>query len=134
MENLNIRQKTNFDLSGGGFLKTVTINGQSIEMWYQTIPLESSIKKFGYCCEPKAIAYPLVIQEEGEEGEKEIQIGKTGMFEVQPEEFQEKSSKTEDIEIIITSIKVPWSLTELTQEEQENYHGFNFTLDYVTAN
>ena len=42
--------------------------------------------KFGYICEPNAIAYPIFING------KQIELGKTGIFEIQPETFIKKSN------------------------------------------
>ena len=67
------------------------------------------IVKLGYICEPKGKDYPIYLVSNGEE--KEFYLGKTGMFEIQPETFLNINGD-EDEEIItvipkITAIHVP---------------------------
>lgn len=67
------------------------------------------IVKLGYVCEPKGKDYPIYLVSNGDE--KEFYLGKTGMFEIQPETFLDINGD-EDEEIItvipkITAIHVP---------------------------
>lgn len=67
------------------------------------------IVKLGYVCEPKGKDYPIYLISNGDE--KEFYLGKTGMFEIQPETFLDINGD-EDEEIItvipkITAIQVP---------------------------
>ena len=79
------------------------------------------ILKFGYICEPNALDIPIYITFNKESFPKEIRLGKTGMFEIQPEIFIDKNAENQEIDIdfYITSVKVP--------------KGYSFSLDYITA-
>ena len=136
---INITQYTNYDIeSAGEVTKTVHVGGDlgsDRTVIYKNLPasyLKQQIHKFGYCCEPRAIQYPIFITINTKNGnvESEFQIGKTGMFEVQPEELKiEGSSETEPIEVNILGVKLPWQDTTLPAES--NYHGFKFTFDFM---
>lgn len=85
--------------------------------------IPSNVAKIGYCCEPKGIAYPIFLLSQGESDWKEYQIGKTGMLEVQPEEWKDVNSENEEDREGLTAytyiigIKVPDRI--------------KFVLDYV---
>lgn len=136
----NIKQITNFDIKNAITTTKNVIAGGDIgydkhvyrAVQYKTISqvyLRNSITKFGYCCEPKAIQYPIFLTINGIE--KEFQIGKSGMFELQPEEWTNVNAyDPEDLEtnVIVTEIKVPWRFDEV---DDENYQGYNFKLDFI---
>ena len=130
----NVKQITNFDLKNAVSVnKNVIIGGETYRnVQYKIISqtyLKNNINKFGYCCEPKAIPYPIFLTINGIE--KEFQIGKTGMFELQPDTWQninDDSSIEQEINVIVTEIKVPWRFNE---PNDENYQGYNFKLDFI---
>jgi hypothetical protein len=122
----NITQITNYDISSAASTtKNVLVGGDKgtiRSVVYKTLPLPTNqVNKFSYCCEVKALQYPIFLTVNGVE--KEFQIGKTGMLEVQPEIWQDDT----DVIVTVTSIKVPWSFGEV----DENYLGFNFKLDFI---
>lgn len=78
---------------------------------YKKILSNVEIIKFGYCCENKGILYPIIINIDGKY--QMIFPNKEGIYEMQPEEFQEETT-----DCIVTEILVP--------------EGIEFTLDYVT--
>lgn len=135
----NIKQITNFDINNlPSISKIITVDEDPNPatkirtVIYKVITNEyvsQKIEKLGYCCEPKAFAYPIFLTLEGY-GEKKIEIGKTGMFEVQPEDQIniENIGTEEDITIKIIEIKVPWQWTD---DPNPGPHGFNFKLDYA---
>ena len=130
----NVKQITNFDLKNAVSVnKNVIIGGETYRnVQYKVISqtyLKNNINKFGYCCEPKAIPYPIFLTINGTE--KEFQIGKTGMFELQPDTWQninDDSSIEQEINVVVTEIKVPWRFNE---PNDENYQGYNFKLDFI---
>ena len=121
----DIKQITNYDLSSPvtsyytittHIRPNVNIAGGTIKrnVNYAVITFNKDIPKFGYCCEPKALSYPIFIDN------KEFQIGKTGMFEIQPEEWinvNDEESYEQETNVTIRSLEVPI--------------GFNFKLDYI---
>lgn len=120
----NLRQLTNFDIQEGyvnaGQHKVLYVE-DSIPVDYVHIDFEKPVSKLGYCCEPRAIGYPIILYFDNNK-QDEFEIGKTGMFEVQIETFRNKDKKTEkinniDIQINITGIDIP--------------KDFNFVLDYA---
>lgn len=100
----NIRQKTNFDLTGDIEIRN--------DIPYKTLIFDDDqgktpVYKFGYCVnDNQGINYPIFIyfSENDNEG-KEFQIGKTGMFEIQQEELP-NASETEDSEIKVGIYKL----------------------------
>jgi hypothetical protein len=71
MGDINVKQITNFDLKNKTFYNpdpNVEVKGekQLKQMRYKTAYYSDSIfiKKFSYCCEPKAKAYPIFINGE----------------------------------------------------------------------
>lgn len=114
----NIRQITNYDISN---LPT-TYKAGSLDRLTEYIIISNSVLggnmvKFGYCAaNPKAIGYPIYFTIKGEE--KKVLIGKTGMFEVNIENYYDYSEETyKTIKPQITEIKVPKEIP--------------FSLDYV---
>ncbi len=106
----NIRQKTNFDLTGGEE-KTVRVGGDKGEtrtLTYKSILFESNVFKLGYCTnDNEGMNYPIfLVFLTGEE--KEFQIGKTGMFEFQPEEWRDVNADDTErtAEVFVTELKV----------------------------
>lgn len=136
----NIKQITNFDIKDAITTTKNVIAGGDIgydkhsyrSVQYKTISqsyLRNTISKFGYCCEPKAIQYPIFLTINGVE--KEFQIGKTGMFELQPETWMNVNrddSEEQEANVIVSEIKVPWRFDE---PNDENYQGYNFKLDFI---
>lgn len=106
----NIRQKTNFDLTGGEE-KTVRVGGDKGEtrtLTYKSILFESNVFKLGYCTnDNEGMNYPIfLVFSTGEE--KEFKIGKTGMFEFQPEEWRDVNDDDTErtAEVFVTELKV----------------------------
>ena len=96
------------------------------EVIYKIALSNLNIIKFGYCCEPVAIPYPIYLTING--NEQKFEIGKTGMFEVQPEIFKNinnPDAEEEEINITITQVKVPIRVADGSIPD------FNFKIDYV---
>ena len=104
----NIRQLTNYDtknfpieykMGGGNRLAPYTI--------IRNNSLGGNMVKFGYCAaDPRAIGYPIYITVNGYE--QQIYIGKTGMFEVNIEDYyDEQTSSYRTVTAQVTEIKVP---------------------------
>lgn len=117
----NIKQITNFDLRGTPVRMTITKANVYTTHPYYTISstqLQSEdISKLGYCCEPKGIGYPIFLTLNGKE--TAFEIGKTGMFEFQEEDWKDVNTDPDKIRTAIVSlseIKVP--------------AGIRFVLDY----
>lgn len=134
---MNIKQYTNFDVANfNTATKTVRVGGdlgEDREVQYKIITFSPGIIKFGYCCEPKALQYPIFIQTT-DQSLKEFQIGKTGMFEIQPEEWinvNDLEPKEEEMLVSILQILVPWKW--INEPVDENFKGYNFKLDYATG-
>lgn len=137
----NIKQITNFDIIDTPEITKSVIAGGDIgydkhgykNVIYKIISsalLKKDINKFGYCCESKAIQYPIFLTINGIE--KEFQIGKTGMFELQPETWKnvnDEESQEEESNVLVSEIKVPWKWEE--EPEVNNYQGYNFKLDFI---
>lgn len=133
----NIKQLTNFDIKNAPTITKIVLVGGDLgerrEVEYKIISqtlLRNDITKFGYCCELKAIQYPIFLTINGIE--ENFQIGKTGMFELQPETWKNINGSTPEEEyesnVIVTEIKVPWRFDEI---DNENYQGYNFKLDFI---
>lgn len=84
----NIKQLTNRDLINLPSVDKVIMKAEELTTYpYKIITtdmLKGIITKLGYCCEPKGIGYPIFLTFQEQE-EQAFQIGKTGMFEFQPE-------------------------------------------------
>ena len=99
----NIRQITNYDLVGASEVtKTIQIGGdkgKTIDYQYKVITSamlgSENVFKFGYCANSnKGIDYPIFLVLNGTE--TEFQLGKTGMFEFQPEQWEDVNVPTEE--------------------------------------
>ena len=114
----NIRQITNFDIppSAPTIDKEITIGGdkgQTITYPYREITAallgSGNVFKFGYCANNnQGMAYPIFLTLNNEE--KEFQLGKTGMFEFQPEEWQDVNDEepvTQTAEVYLSAVLVP---------------------------
>ena len=104
----NVAQITNFDVQD---LPTIEKeNGK-----YAKYEFEAKIEKLGYCCEPKGIgSWIYIYLEEQPETAVPIQIGKSGMYEVQPEPFlklnEENVIEEVDMKVNIIAIELPKNL------------------------
>lgn len=126
----SVQQVTNFsDIVKTALViyKTITIGDQEITN-VPYVQLDASLLtggngpliKIGYACEAKGIGYPIFITNEGQSSAYEISIGKTGMYEVQPEYFKSLNDITyTEKEILpqLSKIQVPKNII--------------FKLDYV---
>lgn len=104
---INIKQITNYDLINVTAIvqKNIRIGGGVFtRTWDYKIISEDLMGgkpfKLGYCCEDFSKDYPIFLTINGEE--REFQLGKTGMFEYQPETIEEDTT-----EILVSEIKVP---------------------------
>lgn len=132
--NYNIKQVTNYDIQDAAIIQKIvsipsrvsdgnggyTIVNTDVTVDYKTAVDGVNILKMGYCCEPKGIDYPIYLQMNG--SYKEFKVGRDGMYEMQPENWQnvnlsDPTEKTTDI--IITGVRVPANI--------------EFTLDYVVS-
>ena len=120
----NIKQITNYDLSDAPVVtKAISKAGDLTTYPYKVIDisrLKGTVIKLGYCCEVKGIAYPIFLT--FPEGEEEIQIGKTGMYEFQPEEWLDVNGDNTERTATVncTQVAVPADI--------------KFTLDYWCTN
>lgn len=126
----NLRQLTNFDVQNypsAGQHKVAQVE-DSIPVDYVHIDFDKNVVKLGYCCEPRGIGYPIILYFENHSST--FEIGKTGMFEVQIENFKQlKNFQSIDengaieqydninVQVNIIGIDVP--------------KDFNFVLDYA---
>lgn len=144
----NVQQLTNFSITDKPSLtKTIEVpilEGKEIQMVPIQIAYKTALEvkqdnnnmgnlgyiKFGYCCEPKGIIFPIFIctNKSGLGNYFPIQIGREGMYEFQNETFKDinakdekngTSSKEVETDIKILGIQVPADL--------------KFTLDYISA-
>ena len=123
MNNVNIQQVTPYDLEGmatenhnltfpDGHIENITY----ISLFSET----KKIVKFGYCCEPKGIVYPIRLNINNT-GYKFFQVGRDGIYEMQPEQWtnvNDENAEEKTSKVILTGIYVP--------------QGINFTFEYVT--
>ena len=100
---INIAQATNYD-------------NLPIEDEYFIINFDSPVFKLGFCGDSLSIGKTIYLTIEGEE--KPFEIGKTGMFEFQPESYKDVNIDSEEREAIVhcTRARIPADL--------------KFTLDY----
>lgn len=135
--NYNIKQVTNYDISKDSptIVHTIDIPKRSsikdasghypISMVRTNVNYKIAIDnvqilKLGYCCENKGIVYPIYLNVNG--SYKQIQVGKNGMYEMQPEtwkDINDTSAEEKTSNIIITGVQVPENI--------------NFTLEYVVS-
>ena len=109
----NIRQKTNFDFDlAEGEPKDVYVGGELREgLTYKSITFENKVPKLGYCAnDNEGMNYPIFLVFDGEgDTDHEFQIGKTGMFEFQPEDWDDVNnprSEDDPATVYVTKIKV----------------------------
>ena len=98
----------------------ITVAGSTLtNVSYYRYTLDGTAIKLGYCCEVKGIGYPIFLTFD-DNTETAFEIGKTGMYEFQPEDYYDVNADTEEKTAIIKCIKVaiPADL--------------KFTLDYWT--
>ena len=84
-------------------------SGTTIEYNYYDFELPTNTFKIGYCCEPKGISYPIFITTTTS-AEQKFEIGKTGMFEVQPEDWKNinvDQEEEETAEVYVTKVSFP---------------------------
>lgn len=122
---MNISQITNFDLADRqpDTTKSITFPGdeEPTTVGYITWNPRATIIKLGYVCEPKGINYPISLKVNGDF--KNFNLGKTGMFEIQPEIFKDindtsEEAEEENIVVEVTEVQFPV--------------GIIFKFDYVT--
>ena len=103
-------------------------NGEDYYVFTKTHFGGMALVKMGYICEPSAFHLPIYIQFNGVENTETeannynvFRLGKTGIFEVQPELFIDKNNNNaeKNIEFNITAMMVPAN--------------FSFSIDYITA-
>lgn len=110
----NIKQITNFDIEN---------NPDEPDNSFAHFGFDKSVSKLGYCCEPKGIGekYPIKLYLSTKEDPILIEIGKTGMFEVQPEDFikvgEDDKAVSVEMAVEIVGIDLP--------------KGIRFVLDYA---
>ena len=121
----NLRHINNFDLTGANEVpKTILVGGDKgktlVNVPYLVITQDmlgsGNVFKFGYCvCNNIGLGYPIFLGINGNEP-VEFQIGKTGMFEFQPEEWlnenDDEHSELETMQVSLTQVLVPkqsWS-------------------------
>ena len=128
----NIRQLTNYDLANTPITPyTVVVGGKVFADYPYKIITTEKLKretfKLGYCCEPRGIGFPILLAFSSDIIElrdyTSFEIGKTGMFEFQPEDFNDTTTETTDTNVdtddpvTCYKIAVPADI--------------DFTLDYV---
>ena len=125
MKILNIKQLSDADIDSSLSVIQKTFDHATglITKDYVVFPASyfgASASKLGYNCEPKGIGYPIYLTISGVE--KQFYVGKTGMYEIQPEPFNDindDNPQEKIAEVYITEVKVP--------------KGIRFKLDYITA-
>lgn len=128
MANYNVKQITGYDvLDNPTFTYTITVphrtpSGEiefiSEDVEYVQVIANVDVIKLGYCCEPKAFIYPIFLKMH--DTYHQIQIGKDGMYEMQPEDWKDVNAeevKEKTSNVIVSGVRVPKNV--------------NFTLDYV---
>lgn len=116
----NIKQITNFDPHDTQS-KDVKVGGETrTGLTYNVYSLNVDAIKLGYCTNNnEGMNYPIFLTFVNG-GEKEFEIGKTGMFEYQPEEWEDVNDETNK--------EIKTSNTPVTQIKV--YEGVSFVLDY----
>ena len=122
--NYNLKQITNFTAEKLREQNAVDIVNDGEWEYYKFTTTHFGnlpMLKFGYICEPSASNIPIYITFSNSQPNKFI-LGKTVIFEIQPEIFIDKNSVEqleENITFEITEIRVPT--------------GFSFSIDYITT-
>jgi len=119
--NYNIKQITNFDPHDDTVSKDVKVGGEiRTGLTYNVYSLNVEAIKLGYCTNNnEGMNYPIFLTFVNG-GEKEFEIGKTGMFEYQPEEWKDINDDTNK--------EIKTSNTPVNQIKV--YEGVSFVLDY----
>ena len=125
----NIEQITHFDIQN---LPSIEKNGMEYAKHiFQKITVNSDgtidkdpylVNKLGYCCEPKGIGSWIYLYLENQNQAIPIQIGKSGMFEIQPETYKQLNSDDGTNEQVDMKIKI--AAIELPKD-------IKFTLDFA---
>lgn len=117
--NYNLKQITNYTIKEMQNVGIETINNQEYYILTNIHFGGTPILKMSYICEPNAFSIPIYIAFEGKESK--ITLGKTGIFEIQPEKFIDKNNgdKETNIKFNITALKIPVN--------------YSFSIDYITA-
>lgn len=122
----NIRQITNYDLADAPtVMKNIEVAGKILNNYPYKVITTDKLKretfKMGYCCEPRGIGFPIFLKFQAggsiTDNEQEFEIGKTGMFEFQPEDYNATSETIETASVLCYQVAVPADI--------------EFTLDYV---
>lgn len=121
--NYNIKQFTNYDITEVMPTSTENIyipkrieeNGEVridkvlTPIEYVTIVNNSRIIKLGYCCKLQEIIYPIYLRMDGVF--RQINIGREGMYEMQPETWKNVNDLNNPTEkttnVVVTAVKVP---------------------------
>ena len=149
----NIRQLTNFDLASATGIeivpKTILVGGDKGKIIedcpYYVITKNmlgpGDVFKFGYCVNNNiGLGYPIFLGINENEPE-EFQIGKTGMFEFQPEEWLDENdsedTELKEMKVSVTEVLVPkqsWKdedvEVDVTGKEINPVIPIPFTIDY----
>lgn len=138
---MNISQITNYNLVSAADIDppyVINIEGKDHTVTYKQyhFPTSAGVKKFGYCCENRAMPYPIYIKTTTDnDRQQEFFITVTGMFEVQPEKFKDitdEESEEETIEVYITDVQVPqFDEDSERRDPPDNEYGFIFKLDFA---
>lgn len=118
----NIKQLTLKDVGASTTTEYIHKGGASTTIPYEYIIINSdklgspNVTKMGYCTnDNRGMNYPIFLTLNGTK--TEFQIGKTGMFEFQPEDWEDVNTGEKDTaEINLSEVEVP--------------AGFEFCLDY----
>ena len=95
---VDIYQVTNFSAGWEPVIKSVHLRNSATttDLPYLTRTFTPNIFKFGYCTnDNQGMNYPIIILVNGDDQEREIQLGKSGMIEYQPEDWQDVNDPTE---------------------------------------
>lgn len=118
----NIKQKTRVDVD-----EETTIGG--ITYYIHNL---GTAYKLGFIGNPPIIGLPLILTTS--QGEVTVYVGKTGMYELQPEMFKnvnDDESEEEEVVITISKIQVP-----IPKDKNGNDMGieeFTYIIDYAVA-
>lgn len=94
---INIKQYTNYD---------ATVEGD-----YFVIPISAGAFKLGFCGDTQSIGKTIILTING--ADKPFEIGKTGMFEYQPEVYKDINSEDQEMReavVYTTQVKIPKDL------------------------
>ena len=124
----DIKQITKHDLTGDNISKTVTIGdtGVTVEINYKQFIPTSPVFKFGFCMNTNSgIICPIYLKREGSETYDEFVLGKTGMYEWQPEDWTDVNDDNEPrtAECNIVGFELPFSIPD-------SKYKIDFVLDY----